>query len=100
MSKSPKISRNSSSVSIRYAPSNKELPDANKYEPSEIPVIDVEGLRSIRRIVLTIKQRIAEAEQTKTGHDHQRLSARGPGGSKTDCSNCAEDPNGEEAEKK
>jgi hypothetical protein len=46
-------------VSIRSAPSTQKRWDANNHEESHLPVIDVEALRSIRRIVLTINERIA-----------------------------------------
>src|SRR5215204_5403387 len=51
MNNSQNTAINSSFVSIRYASSSKGLPDANKHETSKVPVIDVETLQSIRRIV-------------------------------------------------
>src|SRR5262245_39212932 len=96
MDESPKTSRNLSFRSIPSASSTQKGRDANDHEESHLPVIDVEALRSIRRIVLTIKERIAADEESKPGHDHQRLSAGDPSGSTDTRSNCSKNTNQEE----
>jgi hypothetical protein len=96
MSKSHSFGGNSSFVSIRYASSTQNERDANNHEESHIPVIDIEALRSIRRIVLTIKERIAAGQQSKPGHDHQRLSGGDPSSSTDTGSNCSKNTNQEE----
>jgi hypothetical protein len=89
MIKTRNMGRNSSFVSIRSAPSTQNEQDANKYEENQIPVIDIEALRSIRRIVLTIKERIAAGQASNPGDDHQRFSAGDPSGPEITRSNCS-----------
>jgi hypothetical protein len=91
---------NSSFVSIRYASSSKELPDANKNERGKVPVIDVETLRSIRRIVESIKRRIDQDERDRTGNDLQATRTRDSSSSQTDRSNSSQNPDGDKAENK
>jgi hypothetical protein len=88
---------NLSFVSIRSGPSTQKRWDANDHEESHLPVIDVEALRSIRRIVLTIQERIAAGQESKPGHDHQRLSDGDPSGSTDTRSNCSKNTNQEES---
>ena len=90
MSKVRNIGRSSSFVSIRSAPSTQNGRDAND-EENKLPVIDVEALRNIRRIVLTIKERIAASHESKPG-----LSAGDPSGAKDTRSNCSKNINQEE----
>ena len=96
MSKLRNIGGNTSFVSIRYAPSTQKRRDANDHEESHLPVIDVEALRSIRRILLTIKERIATGQASNPGDGHQRLSAGDPSGSTDTRSNCSKNTNQEE----
>jgi hypothetical protein len=100
MSKARSIGRNSSFVSIQSAPSTQKRRDANDHEESHLPVIDVEALRSIRRIVLTIKERIAAGQASNPGDGHQRLSAGDPSSSEAACSNRGEDHDGQKAAKR
>jgi hypothetical protein len=67
-------SRNSSLVSIRKAPLQNVLSDANRDEKAQTPGLDIEALRTIGRIVRAIRTRIVEAEG---GH---RSDIRGDGG--------------------
>jgi hypothetical protein len=87
---------NLSFVSIRSAASTQNEQDANNHEENQIPVIDIEALRSIRRIVLTIKERIAAGQASKPGDGHQRLSAGDPRGPKDTRSNRSKNTNQEE----
>ena len=96
MGNSQNNSRNSSSVSIRYAPSKEVLPDANEREKNETTFIDIAGLRGLRRIVEQITHRISAAERTRPGDDHQYPAARDAGGSTTPSSNCGKNSNPEE----
>jgi hypothetical protein len=96
MKKSRNISGNSSFVSIRYAPSNKVVPNANEREDAEIPVIDIAGLRNITRIVETIKQKIAAGERNGPGNNTDTHAAGDPSGTTNTGSNCSENTNQEE----
>jgi hypothetical protein len=84
MGKIRNIGRSSSFVSIPSAPSTQERRDANNHEESHLPVIDVEALRTIRRIVLTIKERIAAGQESRPV-----LSAGDPRGATDTRSNCS-----------
>src|SRR5947208_16839097 len=97
MNKSRSISGNSSFGSIRYAPLSKVLPDANKHEKAQTPVIHIEGLRSISRIVRAIKERIDAGERTRPGDDTQRCLAGDPRSTIPTCPNRGEDNNRESA---
>lgn len=77
MSISQDFNSNSSFASIRYAPSSIVLPDAIKDENAKIPHIDIEALRTIKWIVVTIKERIAAAE-SDSGNDYQPSHAGSP----------------------
>jgi len=58
--------RNSASVSIRKARSQNVLSDTYEDEKEQVPVLDVEALRAIGRIVREIKRRIdAETRTTE-----------------------------------
>jgi hypothetical protein len=96
MSKARNIGRNSSFVSIPSALSTQKRRDANNHEEIHLPVIDIEALRSIRRIVLTIKERIAASQASNPGDGHQRLSAGDPSSSTDARSNCSKNTNQEE----
>ena len=80
MSKSRSISRNSSLVSIRYAPLSKGQPNANEREEAPTPVIDIAALRNIRRIVETLRNRIDAGDGNTTGDGAQRYPPGDPGG--------------------
>jgi hypothetical protein len=97
MSKSHKIGRNSSFVSIWKAPAGKELPDANEHKKAPTPVIGIEALRTINRIVLAIEEKIAAAsERTKSDNGDQPCSAGDPRSSRITNSNSGTDNNEEE----
>ena len=53
------------------------------------------ALRSIRRIVLTIKERIAAGQASNPGDGYQRLSAGDPSSSEAARSNRGEDRDGQ-----
>jgi hypothetical protein len=71
MSKLRNIGRNSSFVSIRFAPSKNLLPYAHEQEKVETLVIDIEALRAISRILRPIKERI----DTEDGADRGNCTA-------------------------
>jgi hypothetical protein len=101
MSNSQNRSTNSSFVSIRYPSSSKELSDAAKQlEQGRVPAIDLEALRSLKRIVETIRNRIDGAERNDDGNDSQPFGAGASGGPKTDRANCGTDSHGEETKSK
>ena len=101
MSKPQIKGSNLSFGSIRYAPSSKELSDAAKtFEQGRVPAIDLEALRSLKRIVDSIRSRIDQAEANQDGNDSQRSGAGTSGGPKTDRANCGTDSHGEETENK
>jgi len=100
MSKLRNISTNSSFTSIRYAPLSKERSDANKREKGQIPVIDLEALRAIKRIVESIRERIDEAERSRTGNDRESCCTGDSSGPETHRSNCSENPDREKEEKR
>ena len=68
MGTSANINSNSCFASIWYAPSSIVLPDASNHEKHEIPLIDIEALRTIKRLVLTIKEKIA-TDGSDSGED-------------------------------
>ena len=93
MSNSSKPGKNLSIVSIRCASSSKELSDANKLqETSRIP-INIEALRSISRIVGTIRKRIDEAE--RRANDSERCGAGDSSSPKDVSSDSSKDHHGE-----
>ena len=96
MRKSHKIGRNSSFVSIWKAPAGKVLPDANEHKKAPTPVIGIEALRTIHRIVLAIREKIAASERTKPENGDLPCSAADPGGSRTINANSGTDNNEEE----
>jgi hypothetical protein len=100
MSETQNTGGNLSFVSIRSAPSTQKERDDTKHEDHHVPVIDVEALQSIRRIVLTVKERIAAGQASNPGDGHQRLSAGDPNGSEAVRSNRGEDHDGEKAGKR
>ena len=98
MSKSHKIGRNSSFVSIWKAPAGKESPDANEHKKDPTPVIGIEALRTINRIVLAIGEKIDARERTTPGNDVQTGSAGDPRSSRITNSNCGTDSDRDEEE--
>ena len=62
MAKSPFIRRNSAFGSIREASSCKVQPDANADGKNRKEGIDVDALRAISRIVVSIHERLAAGE--------------------------------------
>ena len=99
MRKSHKIGRNSSFVSIWKAPAIKVSPDANEHKKAPTPVIGIEALRTIHRIVLAIRERIDAAERNKPGNDSRPCPVGDPGGSRTISSNSGTDNNRGEEER-
>jgi len=87
MSKSRNIRRNSSSVSIWKADVSKVSPNANQQEKLQALLIDIDGLRSISRIVEIIKQKIAAGERNTPANDSERHAAGDSSGSTTTSSN-------------
>jgi hypothetical protein len=99
MSKSHKIGRNSSFVSIWKAPAGKVSPDANEHKKAPTPIIGIEALRTIHRIVLAIQERIAASERTKPENGDQPCPVGDPRGSRTINSNSGTDNNRGEEER-
>ena len=60
LKKTHNISRNSSFVSIRKAPAQKHVTDANKSEKLQTPILNIQTLRTIGRVVRAIKDRIQQ----------------------------------------
>jgi hypothetical protein len=61
---------NSSLVSIRKAPAQNVLSNANEHEKAQIPTLSLEALRAIARIIQAIKTRIATIADAPHGqHD-------------------------------
>jgi len=83
MSKSPKIRRNLSFVSIGKPGSKTYATNTHEHEKVERLVVDIEALRAISRIVRTIKERI-DAEATA---DRGKCAAggQGPTATRTNC---------------
>jgi hypothetical protein len=54
---------NTSSVSIRKAPSQKHATDANRYENAQTPTLSLEALRAIARLARGIKERLRSGGQ-------------------------------------
>lgn len=77
MKKRGKNCENLSSVSIQKAPAQNVLSDTHEDEEEQVPVLDVEALRTIARLVRTITKRI-EANRSETGSG---LENRGDSGS-------------------
>ena len=61
--------RNLSFVGIRKAPAPTCATDTNQDEKVQQPVLDIEALRSIGRIVRAIKERIEAGQRSATGSD-------------------------------
>lgn len=98
MSKLRNIGGNTSFVSIRYASSSKVLPNANEHEKSQTPVIDIEALRNISRIVRCIQARIDAAERTSPGCNPQKCGAGDPSSSEDPSANRCQNNDRESAE--
>jgi hypothetical protein len=58
MKNTDKTWRNSSAVSIRKAPAQSVLSDTYEDEKPQVPILDIEALRTIGRIIQAIKGRI------------------------------------------
>ena len=58
LKKTHNISRNSSFVSIRKAPAQSHVTNTNKDEKVQTPILNIEALKTISRIVRAIKTRI------------------------------------------
>jgi hypothetical protein len=72
------ITGNTALTSITYAPSGGITRDASESEKVEKPVIDIEGLRGISRIVQTIRARIGSSERCDSGAEPQQYRAGDP----------------------
>jgi len=77
--------RNSSFVSIRKVPGQKYATDTNRDEKVQKPVLDIEALRTIGRIVRGIKTRIDIANGEHNPKDIQDSAAGHAGSSATTC---------------
>jgi hypothetical protein len=64
MERSRTSGENSSSVSIRKAPSQKHATDTNRYENTQTTTLGLEALRALSRIVRAIKERLGGAGDT------------------------------------
>jgi len=73
--------RNLSSISISKAPAQKCGTDTNQDEKPQEPILDIEGLRTIGRIVMAIKERIEAGQRSQTGSDPETRDAGDNNGS-------------------
>ena len=64
--------RNSSFVSIWKAPARKYATDASKDEKVQQPILNIEALRTIGRIVRAIQERIEDGQRSEIGSDPAR----------------------------
>lgn len=71
---------NSSSVSMRKVHAQNVLSNTNEHEKAQSPALGVEALRTIGRVVRTIKARLAEAD---SGHRHAPGEVSGKSGSES-----------------
>src|SRR5262245_56786070 len=69
VSKNHENCRNSSLVGIRKPRSRKCATDANKDEKVQQPILDIEALRTVGRIVRAVKERIEASQSSETGSD-------------------------------
>ena len=99
MNNSQNAAINSSFVRIRSCSSSKGVPDANEHEQSDAPVIDIEALRSISRIVLAIKERIAAGGGSRPNPDQRRFGGD-ESGSEADRGDRGENNHGEKGDGK
>ena len=81
------ITGNTALTSITYVPSGGITRDASESEKVEGPVIDIEGLRGISRIVQTIRARIGSSERCDSGAEPQQYGAGDPSSPETTRSN-------------
>jgi hypothetical protein len=81
------ITGNTALTSITYAPSGGITRDASESEKVEGPVIDIEGLRGISRIVQTIRARIGSSERCNSGAEPQQYGVGDPSSPETTRSN-------------
>lgn len=72
---------NLSSVSIRKAPARKYVTDTNQDEKVQQPILDIDALRAIGRIVRAIKERIEASQRSETGSDPEAHGAGDNSGS-------------------
>jgi len=73
--------RNSSTASIRKACSRKYATDTSQDEKVQQPILDVEALRTVGRIVRAIKERIEAGQSSETGSGPQAPGAGDNNGS-------------------
>ena len=78
MKKSRGRCRNSSFVSIRKAPVRKYGTNANEDEKTQTPILNVEALRTIGRIVRAIKSRIVPGTEAEKRSEEQGGLDRSP----------------------
>src|SRR5262249_21746085 len=83
MKKSRGGCRNSFFVSIRKAPPQKYATDTNKDEKVQTPILDIEALRTIGRIVRAVKVRIDLAANGQHNPKDIQDSAAGDASSAT-----------------
>ncbi len=99
MAKTHNSGRKPSSVSIWDASAGKVSSDADETKKTPIPIIGIEALRNINRIVVAIQERLGTRQETRPGNDDGRTSPEGdPGGPKTTSSNCGTGNNRDEEE--
>ena len=85
MKKSRGRCRNSSFVSIRKAPVQKYATDTNKDEKLQTPILGIEVLRTIGRIVRAVKVRIDLAKGQHDPKDIQECAAGDADSAATTC---------------
>jgi hypothetical protein len=71
MKMSSNNSRNSSLVSIREPHLKRCKPDMRKDEKGQTPILNLEALNVIGRLVRTIKERIDVSQRSETGSDRE-----------------------------
>jgi hypothetical protein len=78
---------NTALTSTTYVPSGGITRDASETEKFKKPVIDIEGLRGISRIVQTIRARIGSSERCNSGAEPQQYGVGDPSSPETTRSN-------------
>jgi len=73
--------RNLPFISIRKEPAQKYATDAHQDEKLQQPILDIDGLRTIGRIVMAIKRRIEAGQRSETGSDPETRDAGDNSGS-------------------
>ena len=82
-----KVIGNTALTSTKYVPSGGITRDASETEKFEKPVIDIEGLRGISRIVRNIRARIGSSERCDSRAEPQQCGAGDPSSPETTRSN-------------